>query len=170
MPFDFQNDECLQADCAPGGQLCFDFDAVPVPVPVPMPVAAPVQPAPGVPVRGARQQANYHAGISAEGAVARWYVDRGARVLENRWRGPGGEIDLILAEGDRVVFVEVKKSKTHAQAVQRVTSRQMARILASAEAYLDGCPNGSLTDVRVDVALVDACGAIDVVPNAGMAA
>lgn len=115
------------------------------------------------------RRTNYHAGVSAEHGVARHYARQGAVLRENRWRGPWGEIDLIFAEGDTIVFVEVKKSRTHAQAAQRLSQRQMARILLSAEAYLDRCPKGSLTEARFDLALVDACGAIEIVPNASMA-
>jgi putative endonuclease len=114
------------------------------------------------------RRTNYHAGLSAEQAVARHYADRGAVLRETRWRGRCGEIDLILSEGDRIVFVEVKKSRTHAMAVQRVTARQLGRILRSAEDYLGQCPAGALTDARLDVALVDADGVIDIIPNASM--
>ena|SRR6056297_1602298 len=115
------------------------------------------------------RRTNYHAGLSAEQAVARHYARQGAVLRETRWRGRCGEIDLILAEGDRIVFVEVKKSRTHEQAVQRVTAKQLGRILRSAEDYLGSCPNGALTDARLDVALVDAQGVIDIIPNASMA-
>ncbi len=114
------------------------------------------------------RRTNYHAGLSAEQSVARHYADRGAVLRETRWRGRCGEIDLILSEGDRIVFVEVKKSRTHAMAVQRVTARQLRRILRSAEDYLGQCPAGALTDARLDVALVDAQGVIDIIPNASM--
>lgn len=112
---------------------------------------------------------NYHAGLSAEQSVLRHYCRQGAQLRETRWRGRCGEIDLILAEGDTVVFVEVKKSRTHAQAAQRLTVRQMARLFRSAEDYLGSCPAGTLTDARLDVALVDAQGAIDIIENASMA-
>ena len=117
---------------------------------------------------GAAQRTNYHAGVSAEQAVARHYVRRGAVLRESRWRGRSGEIDLIFSEADTIVFVEVKKSRTHAQAAERLTRRQMGRIRRSGEDYLGGCPKGTLTDARVDVALVDATGAIEIIDNAGM--
>lgn len=150
MPFDF-------VTTAPGGakQLSFDFDARP-----PKPESKPSN----------GRVTNYYAGLSAEDMVLRSYQKQGATLLERRWRGPGGEIDLILAEGDRIVFVEVKKSKTHARALQRVTQRQLSRITASAEAYLDRCPKGSLTEIRIDVALVDAQGVVELVPNVSVAA
>lgn len=137
----------------------FDFVAEPVPPYGRNGRSAPCQ----------TRQTNYQAGLSAERAVARHYVAQGAVVQETRWRGPCGEIDLILAEGDRMVFVEVKKSRTHAQAVGRVTARQISRILGSAEAYLGQCPAGALTEARLDLALVDEQGQIDIIPNASMA-
>lgn len=118
----------------------------------------------------AKRQTNYQAAISAERIVCRKYLRAGARFGAHRWHGPGGEIDLIFTEGARVVFVEVKKSKTHCAALERVTQRQLARIRASAEAYLGDCPNGALTEMRIDVASVDANGTVQIVHDVGMAA
>jgi putative endonuclease len=81
---------------------------------------------------------------------------------------PGGEIDLICGDADGLVFVEVKKGKDHAGALARVTPRQLDRIRASAEAYAAGMPRGSLTEMRIDIALVDAQGRIAIVENATM--
>lgn len=116
--------------------------------------------------RRQRGQTAYHAGLAAEDSVERHYVDRGLRPLARRWRGPGGEIDLILLDGDAVVFVEVKKAASFDQAALRVRPRQAQRIWASALAYLDHMPRGSLTDMRIDVALVDQVGAVQVLENA----
>ena len=107
-------------------------------------------------------------GHAAEGVAARYLASRGVIIVARNVHSRGGEIDLIVSEGERIVFVEVKKSRTHAEAAQRITARQMGRIMRSAEAYLGLCPCGALTDARVDVALVDAQGAIEIVPNAGM--
>ena len=113
-----------------------------------------------------RSRTNYHAGLAAEDVVARTYAARGCAEAARRWRGKGGEIDLIVRDGDSVVFVEVKKSRTHAQAVQRVTRRQMDRICMAASEFVGGEPRGSLTPMRFDVATVDGTGHVTVVPNA----
>ena len=115
---------------------------------------------------GMRSRINYHAGLAAEDIVARSYAARGCAEAARRWRGQGGEIDLIVRDGDAVVFVEVKKSRTHAQAVQRVTRRQMDRICMAASEFVGGEPRGSLTPMRFDVATVDGAGRVTVVPNA----
>lgn len=109
---------------------------------------------------------SYHAGLAAEESVARRYERAGCTIAKIRWRGKGGEIDLIVREGAVVVFVEVKKAASHAQAAARILPKQMARIAVSAAEFLNGEPAGELTDCRFDVALVDAQGQIEILPNA----
>ncbi|GAB4275198.1 MAG: YraN family protein [Pararhodobacter sp.] len=109
---------------------------------------------------------SFHAGVSAEDQVARHYARRGARAVARRWRGAGGEVDLVLLHADTVVFVEVKKSRDHARAAQRLSQRQIARLHAAASEYLATCPAGLNTPARFDVALVDRSGYIDIIENA----
>ncbi|MGD9293251.1 MAG: YraN family protein [Roseobacter sp.] len=109
---------------------------------------------------------SYHAGQAAEQAVARAYLDRGCRMVAQRWRAAGGEIDLVFAHGDGFVFVEVKKSRTCAQAAYQIRPRQTARILAAASAFVADQPAGQLTEMRFDAALVDSQGRIDIIENA----
>ena len=113
-----------------------------------------------------RGRCAHHAGAAAETRIAQDYERRGFSVARQRWRGPGGEVDLILRNGAQVVFVEVKKARSFASAAERVTPRQMSRIRASAESFLAGEPAGLDTDMRIDVALMDGAGAIEIVENA----
>ena len=108
----------------------------------------------------------YHAGLAAEDIVAGAYTQRGRQVAGRRWRGQAGEVDLIVREGARVVFVEVKKSRTFDGAADRLSARQMRRLCASAEEFVAGEPAGLLTEMRFDVALVDAQGQCRIVENA----
>ena len=109
---------------------------------------------------------SYHAGLVAEGAVENHYVRSGHVIEQRRWRGSGGEIDLITRDGDSLVFIEVKKSKDFAAAAERLSNRQMQRIYAAASEFLAGEPNGQDTEVRFDVALVNSIGEIQVIENA----
>ena len=109
---------------------------------------------------------SYHAGVAAEAAVERAYRRAGLKVRSRRWRGTGGEIDLIVQDGRGLIFVEVKKSRTRDAAALRLNRRQMHRIYSSASEFLAGEPMGQLTDARFDVALVDATGCVDVIENA----
>jgi len=111
----------------------------------------------------------YHAGLAAEDTVAQVYARKGQATLAKRWRGSAGEIDLIVQNGDGVIFVEVKKSKSHGRAALRVSPTQMQRIYGTGAEFLETMPNGQLTDARIDVALVDDIGRVDVIENAYMA-
>jgi putative endonuclease len=113
---------------------------------------------------------SYLSGKAAEDSVVKAYSAQGCRVMCRRWRGPGGEIDLVLCKGDEVIFVEVKSSRSFAEAAGHLSQRQIARLLTSAEAALGFFARGSLTPMRFDVALVDGAGRIEVIPNALMAA
>lgn len=108
----------------------------------------------------------YHSGEAAERRIAQDYERRGFAVARRRWRGAGGEIDLITRNEEGIVFVEVKKARDISAAAQRLSPRQMRRICASAAEFLDGEPLGQLTNVRFDVALVDRNGAFEIIENA----
>ncbi|PJI85307.1 putative endonuclease [Yoonia maricola] len=110
----------------------------------------------------------YYAGLAAEDIVANDYIKRDHEIAARRWRSEAGEIDLIAREGDTVVFVEVKKSHSFAKAATRLGRRQMDRIVASAGEFLAGEPLGQLTDVRFDLAVVNAMGGLNVIENAFM--
>jgi len=113
---------------------------------------------------------SYLAGKAAEDCVLGRYRAQGYRLVCRRWRGPGGEIDLVLEKAGEVIFVEVKSSRSFADAAAHLSRRQIGRLLASAEAALGFFGRGSLTPMRFDVALVDGMGRIDVIPNALQAA
>jgi putative endonuclease len=87
-------------------------------------------------------------------------------ICARNWRGSGGEIDLVGRDGKQVIVVEVKQSATHDLAASHVTAAQIARIFLTVEEFLGGEPRGSLTDVRIDLALVDGRGRIEVIENA----
>ena len=116
--------------------------------------------------RKARGLTNYLAGHAAEASVAQHYEDRGVTICARNWRGLTGEIDLIARDGDVVVFVEVKQSRTHDLAATHISDAQIRRIFATVDEFVAGEPKGLLTDVRIDLALVDGQGRIDVLENA----
>jgi len=113
--------------------------------------------------RGARA---HQSGAAAESQVARHYERLGSRIRDMRWRGQSGEVDLVAEDAGGLIFVEVKKSRSHAEAAARVSARQMARIAGAAAEYLGDMPRGQLTPMRFDVALVDGSGRIEVLENA----
>ncbi|MGJ8546414.1 MAG: YraN family protein [Sulfitobacter sp.] len=113
--------------------------------------------------RGARA---YYTGRAAESSIAQDYARRGFPLACERWRGKSGEIDLILRDGDGIIFVEVKQSCSIAEAASHLRPRQVQRLWSAAEEYLTQTPRGSFTEVRFDVALVDAQGQFEIMENA----
>ena len=111
-------------------------------------------------------ETSYHAGLAAEEIVLGHYRDRGAELRATRWRGKGGEVDLIVALDGVLVFVEVKKSRSFDRAALRLSERQMARLYAAASEFIAGEPAGQLTDMRFDAALVNDAGAVQIIENA----
>jgi putative endonuclease len=113
--------------------------------------------------RGAQ---SHHAGRCAEDAVARHYRASGRPIAAERWRCPWGEIDLIARDGDEVIFIEVKQSRSHAEAALHLSAQQMGRIVNAASVFLGGEPLGQATPVRFDLAMVDGAGRIEVLEGA----
>jgi putative endonuclease len=109
---------------------------------------------------------SYYKGLMAESKVADHYMQYGHRAKASRMKTAYGEVDLIMEKNNQYVFVEVKCSKTFAQAAIRISQRQIERIHAAAEDYLAKLGLLGVVDCRFDAALVDANGRIEIVENA----
>jgi putative endonuclease len=75
-------------------------------------------------------------GIEAESRARGLLESKDYRILAQRYKTKGGEIDLVAKRGDHVAFVEVKGRKTHEEAAYAVVPRQQARIALAAEIFL----------------------------------
>jgi putative endonuclease len=95
-------------------------------------------------------------GRLAEDDVASLWRAKGFAVLAQRLRTGAGEIDLVLADGETLVFVEVKARKSLAEAAYAVSPRQQARLLEAASLALACHEDWLRPSIRFDVALV--CG------------
>ncbi len=95
----------------------------------------------------------YQTGIDGELSAAEWMkAQKGMKLVEKRYRNKAGEIDLIMLDGDTIVFVEVK-TRLHAapgSGMLAVDIRKQHRIAHAAMLYL--MENGWLNRrVRFDV-------------------
>ena len=80
----------------------------------------------------------YNAGLSGEAAAEQYLCARGMRVLARRYRGQDGEIDLIMQDGEYIVFVEVKArpAAQKGQGLLAITPAKQARMKHAAQSYL----------------------------------
>ncbi len=94
-------------------------------------------------------------GDAAEARALAWLQARGLRCLARNYRCRLGEIDLIMQDGDTVVFVEVRqrRSARFGGAAASITPAKQARLTLAAEHYLQtqcgGCaPSNSTASKR----------------------
>lgn len=108
----------------------------------------------------------YQTGLTGEARVESYLNLRGMVCLERRFRAAGGEIDLIMLDGETVVFVEVKARPNQAAGtgLVAVTPAKQRRLVQAATAYLArrGWTN---RPARFDVIELTANGVL-YVPNA----
>lgn len=76
-------------------------------------------------------------GQKGEAAAARYYLDRGCRLLAHNYRTRMGELDLVLMEGETVVIAEVKaRSETRrGPAAEAVGPAKQRRIILAAQRF-----------------------------------
>ena len=115
--------------------------------------------------RQARGLSAYLSGAAAEDTVARHYESAGWTILERRWRGEAGEIDLIAGRDSLTVFVEVKQSSTIDAAIASLRPRQLERVAASAEVYFLSNAKFSSSEMRIDLAVIDRNQRIEIIEN-----
>jgi len=106
-------------------------------------------------------------GASGEAAVASWYEARGYEVLIRNWRCRDGELDLVLRDGRKFVFCEVKTRTTDAfgAPVEAVTRNKQMRVRRLAARWLEDEAPVRPREIRFDVASVLG-GTIEVVEGA----
>ncbi len=97
--------------------------------------------------------------------LARRHLEReGYRFVTANWRSRRGELDLIMQEGDTLVFVEVKTrhGERFGAAEEAVSAAKAARLMLAAQQYLMTRPELADTFWRIDVVAVtlDASGAL----------
>ena len=103
---------------------------------------------------------NYEKGVLGEAAAEEFLSQQGMRCIDRRYHSPYGEIDLILLDGEILIFAEVKaRQRGTLQAAQSaVTPAKQKRIIQTALCYLNEHPEHANRLMRFDVlALAGDC-------------
>lgn len=87
---------------------------------------------------GAVRGRNGAVGRYGERVAARWLAEQGMVVLDRNWRCRHGEIDLVLRDGDALVFCEVKtrSSTRFGHPLESVRADKGARLRRLAATWL----------------------------------
>lgn len=83
-----------------------------------------------------------HIGDKAEQQALIYLQQAGLTVVTRNFHRPGGEIDLIMQDGETLVFVEVRyrKSAKFGSALESVTVQKQQRLIQTASAYIQQTP------------------------------
>ena len=73
-----------------------------------------------------------------ETLAAQYLQERGCALVASNWRCSAGEVDLIVRDGDCLVFVEVRtrRGKKYGTPEESITPRKLAHMIAVAETYV----------------------------------
>ena len=98
------------------------------------------------------------AGALWEKTAESFLLGHGLKLLQRNFSSRFGEIDLIMEDGETVVFVEVKyrKSSKHGSGADAVTFHKQGRISRTAAWYLAKNPQRAEQVCRFDVLSIDS--------------
>lgn len=85
---------------------------------------------------------NHPIGQAAEDRAWAFLQEQGCELVARNWHCRYGEIDLIVKQGDRLIFVEVKYRKNQAfgGAAYSITPRKLSKLQQTVEYYLQENP------------------------------
>jgi len=106
------------------------------------------------PMAGDPSHPTHVLGAAGEAAAARWLTRRGWRVLAIRWRGGGGEIDIVAERRGVVAACEVKTRTSADPHAPPIGAAQRRRLMRAAQAWLARHPHYADHAVRPDLIVV----------------
>ncbi|EHK69557.1 hypothetical protein PPL19_18592 [Pseudomonas psychrotolerans L19] len=100
-----------------------------------------------------KQAPHLQRGRQAEDRALQFLQTRGLRLLDRNWRWQGGELDLVMLDGDTVVFVEVRARRHTAWggAAESIDARKRQRLVNSAALFLQSEARWAKRPCRFDV-------------------
>jgi len=97
-------------------------------------------------------------GQQAEDRAQAQLEQEGLRLLARNWSCRSGELDLVMLDGDTVVFVEVRYRR-HAEwggALESVDRRKQQKLIKTAQLFLQKESRWARHPCRFDVIAIDA--------------
>ena len=95
-------------------------------------------------------------GRAAEALAREHLQQQGMRLLAQNWRCRGGELDLVMLDGDTVVFVEVRYRRHAAWggALESIDARKRQRLILAAQLFLQRESRWGRHPCRFDVVAI----------------
>lgn len=101
---------------------------------------------------------SYNKGLAGEMLALIYLEKKGMKHIISRYKTRYGEIDLIMQDGETLVFVEVKYRSTGlaGDGLMAIDSRKQERILLAAEQYI--YENNIESPIRIDAIEISSDG------------
>jgi putative endonuclease len=107
-------------------------------------------------------------GIAVEKQVKQYLIEQGLQFITNNYHSHSGEIDLIMMDGEYLVFVEVRSrgSTAFGTPAESVTFAKQKKIIKTALHYMTVTALLNKCPARFDVVAVGVKEQIDWIKNA----
>ena len=100
------------------------------------------------------RKSSYRTGLLAE-ALAKWFLRaKGYRILAQRYKVRGGEIDIIASRWKVLAFVEVKARASKELAAYAITEKGKKRMTTAVKTWLMKHPEEARKVIRYDAMLI----------------
>ncbi|MFQ6350798.1 YraN family protein [Pseudomonas sp. R11F] len=104
------------------------------------------------------ERSSAQSGKDAELQALQYLQRQGLRLLAQNWLCKRGELDLVMLDGDTVVFVEVRYRK-HAQwggALASIDGRKRQKLILAAQVFLQAEHRWADSPCRFDVVAIES--------------
>ena len=97
-------------------------------------------------------------GRQAEDLALRYLERQGLRLLQRNWLCRCGELDLVMLDGDTVVFIEVRYRRHSAWggALESIDGRKQQKLIRAAQLFLQKESRWSNHPCRFDAVAIEA--------------
>ena len=94
-----------------------------------------------------------------KGYIGEWIaciilIIKGYKIIAHRYKTKLGEIDIIVAKNNTLVFIEVKSRKSDEKCFIAITPKQLHRIQNASQIFLNRHPKYHAYALRYDVMLI----------------
>jgi len=96
-------------------------------------------------------------GVDAETRALRHLEARGLKLIERNWRCKGGELDLVMRDGDTLAVIEVRSRarSDYGSALESVDARKQGRVVHATQLFLAAHHEHAQREVRFDVVTLE---------------
>ncbi len=100
---------------------------------------------------------SYQRGQAAEQLALHHLEQQGLRLIAQNFHSYQGEIDLIMRQGENLIFVEVRQRsrRDYGSALESITPKKQHRIIQTAHYYLQRHPQQQNAPCRFDVVVIE---------------